>query len=198
MSRFSAFLDTCVLVPIATADLLLRLAEAGLFRPLWSAAILDELERALISVHPDLASGGAQRRVEQMTHAFIDAQVTGWESITENLDLPDPDDNHVLAAAIAGRADIIVTNNIRHFPDLVLNQHGLEAQSLDEFLLNQLDLSRDVTLRVLTEQAQAARRPPLAPAELLQDLERSGVPSFATEAATQLWRTQPHARRGRS
>ena len=198
MSRFSAFLDTCVLVPIATADLLLRLAEAGLFRPLWSSAILDELERTLVAVHPDLASGGASRRVEQMSTAFIDAQVSGWEPIAEPLALPDPDDNHVLAAAIAGRADIIVTNNIRHFPHSVLHQHGLEAQSLDDFLLNQLDLRRDATLMVLAEQARAARRPPLSQAELLRHLDRSGAPGFAAEAATQLWRTQPSARRGMS
>lgn len=195
MTRFTALLDTCVLVPIATADLLLRLAEAGLYRPLWSARILEELSSALSVVHPDLASGGAQRRIAQMSSTFMDAQVDGWEPLTAQLRLPDPDDNHVLAAAIAGRADLIVTENLRDFPEGILARHGLEAQSLDEFLLNQLDLSRDITLQALTAQAGAARRPPLTLDQLLSHLASAGAHQFAAAARTQLWRTRTTARR---
>lgn len=195
MSKFSALLDTCVLVPIAAADLLLRLAEAGLFRPLWSAKILEELENALVRVHPQLASGGAERRIRQMSSTFIDAEVTGWQPLAEQLHLPDPDDNHVLAAAIAGRADIIVTNNLRDFPKATLSSHELEAQSLDEFLLNQLDLNPEVTLHVLRRQAGAARQPPLTSAELLAKLRAAGAPKFSATASTQQWRMRTAARR---
>lgn len=198
VARFSALLDTCVLVPIVGADLLLRLADAGLFRPLWSAEILGELRRVLIEVHPDLASGGADRRIAMMTSAFMDASVHGWEPLIPKLELPDPNDSHVLAAAIAGRADLIVTNNLRDFPPATLTTHGLEAQSLDDFLLNQLDLSPDTTLLALQRQAAAASRPPLTHAELLSNLDAAGAPLFAKAAATQLWRTSSVPKRGLS
>lgn len=103
MARFSALLDACVLVPITQADTLLRLAEGGLFRPLWSDAILDETVRALGRIHPDLAaSGAAHRRTARMNDVFDDANVAGYEPLIPALELPDLDDRHVLAAAITG------------------------------------------------------------------------------------------------
>lgn len=99
MTRSSALLDACVLVPIALTDTLLRLAEADLYRPLWSTAILDEMVAALEYVHPDMRDGRARRRATAMADAFEDACVAGWEPLLEGLDLPDPDDRHVVAAA---------------------------------------------------------------------------------------------------
>ena len=80
MTRFSALLDACVLVPIALTDTLLRLAEAGLYWPLWSTAILDEMVEAIEEIHPDLRPGRARHRADQMQGAFEDATVTGWEA----------------------------------------------------------------------------------------------------------------------
>lgn len=91
MARFSAFLDACVLVPIALADTLLRLAEADLYRPLWSVRVLDEMVEAIETVHPDLA-GAAKARADAMRAAFDDACVTGWEPLESGINLPDPDD----------------------------------------------------------------------------------------------------------
>ena len=95
MARFSAFLDACVLVPIALADTLLRLAKADLYRPLWSDRVLDEMVEAIEVVHPDLANGAARARANAMQAAFDDACVTGWQSLESGIVLPDPDDRHV-------------------------------------------------------------------------------------------------------
>uniref|UniRef100_UPI0026E09BB8 PIN domain-containing protein n=1 Tax=Actinomyces radicidentis TaxID=111015 RepID=UPI0026E09BB8 len=104
MARFSALLDACVLVPVALADTLLRVAEQGLYRSLWSARILDETVAAIEEVHPDLQAGAARRRTDLMDRAFQDASVSGWDGLLSALSLPDPDDAHVLAADIVGSA----------------------------------------------------------------------------------------------
>ncbi|WP_288831393.1 PIN domain-containing protein [uncultured Corynebacterium sp.] len=101
MTKYSALLDACVLVPISLADTLLRLAEIGLYRPLWSDRILDEVTAAIESVHPDLKGGGkARARARTMDAAFEDASVTGWEDLISAITLPDPNDRHVVAAAL--------------------------------------------------------------------------------------------------
>lgn len=163
MTRFSALLDACVLVPIALADTFLRLAEAGLYRPLWSSTILDEMVAAVEEIHPDLADGRARRRAEVMRKAFEDACVTGWEPLLAGIDLPDVDDRHVVAAAQRGRADIIVTFNLRDFPTTILDDLDIEIQHPDEFLLNQLDLDPDRTMRVLQYPDILGRHDPSPP-----------------------------------
>lgn len=189
MARFSVLLDACVLVPVALADTLLRLAEADLYRPLWSQRILDEIISAIEEIHPDLAADGrARRRVEAMDAAFEDASVTGWENLAEGIDLPDRDDRHVVAAAQRGRADLIVTANLDDFPPERLGVFAIEVQHPDEFLLNLLDLDPDRTVRVLFEQARATKNPAITVPALLAQLVRCGVPQFAENAARQLWR----------
>ena len=103
MTRFSAMLDACVLVPVTLADTLLRLAEASLYRPLWSARIITETVRAIEEVHPQLSADDIRNRADAMDAAFGDASVTGWEALEHVISLPDPDDCHVVAAAIIGR-----------------------------------------------------------------------------------------------
>lgn len=188
MARFSALLDACVLVPIALADTLLRLAEADLYRSLWSERILDEVVWAVEEIHPDLADGRARKRVDTMDRAFDDACVRGWEPLVKGIVLPDPDDRHVVAAAQRGHADLIVTANLSDFPASSIEPLGLEAQGPDEFLLNQLDLDPDVVVRVLHAQAAAAQRPAITFDALVIHLARCGVPRFAAAAAQQKWR----------
>jgi hypothetical protein len=105
---YAALLDSCVLVPNALCDSLLRFAEAGFYRPLWSQRILDEVFGAVCTIHPEIEPSRIRRRLDAMSSAFADADVVGWEPIAAGLDLPDPDDRHVLAAAIAGGAQSLV------------------------------------------------------------------------------------------
>ena len=191
MSRYAALLDACVLVPVALADTLLRLAEHDLYRPLWSERILHETTAAIERVHPELADGRARHRAAVMTTAFPDALVTGWEPLVDGITLPDLDDRHVVAAAIRGRADVIVTANSKDFPTRVLNELGIPAQTPDLFLLDQLDLAPTATIHALHQQARATRRPPLTPEALLAHLAACGAPRFSVAARQQLWRHGP-------
>lgn len=129
-----ALLDANVLFPITLTDLLLRLAEIDLFRPVWSAAIHAEWSRNLLVARPDLTAEQVDRRRRTMDRAFPHAVVTGYEPLTVTLSLPDPDDRHVLAAAIHSRATEIVTFNRRDFPAERLALYGLVATHPDEFL----------------------------------------------------------------
>ena len=183
MSRYTAVLDACVLVPIALADTLLRVAERGLYRPLWSKRILDETADAIAQVHPDLPPDSVRRRIDDMNRSFADALVEGWQDFESSLLLPDPGDRHVVAAAILGRADVIVTANLRDFPDEVLAPLGIAVVDPDDFLLDQLDLAPRVVLEVIRDQAAHTRRPPLTPTDLIARLARCGVPSFADEVS---------------
>lgn len=190
MTRFSALLDACVLVPAALADTLLRVAELNLYRPLWSARILDETVAAIEEVHPDLPAGAARRRADRMDRAFQDASVSGWEGLLPALGLPDPDDVHVLAAAIVGRADIIVTLNLKDFPQTLLESYEIEVIGPDEFLLDQLDLAPDLVLEAVRRQAEDSRRPPVDLSALLAHLAQCGVPQFAAAARARQWRIE--------
>ena len=189
MARFSVVLDACALVPIVQADLLLRLAEADLFRPLWSEIILEETQSAIERIHPDLKmSGLAQRRIAFMDEAFDDASVDVWPDMYSSIELPDPDDRHVLAAAIQGRADLIVTNNLKDFPQEVLGHFDLSTQTPDEFFLNQLDLDPQQVMLVIQAQAKATENPVVTEEEILEKLRKSGAEKFADAARGQLWR----------
>lgn len=176
---YAALLDSCVLVPNALCDSLLRFAEAGFYRPLWSERILDEVFGAVCAIHPEIDPTMVRRRLDAMSAAFADADVIGWEPIAAGLDLPDPDDRHVLAAAIAGSAQSLVTFNLKDFPVEPLTPTGIEARHPDEFLLDQLDLFPSVALEVLINQAADMHNPPSDLAGLLNRLERCGVPDFA-------------------
>jgi predicted nucleic acid-binding protein len=167
-----------VLVPVALADTLLRIAEKGLYRPLWTDRILAEAQAAIEDIHPGI---DVTKRFTGMREAFDDSLITGWEPIENGLSLPDEDDRHVLAAAIKGGAQAIITADLPDFPAETLGLLGLEARHPDDFLLDQLDLSPPTVLQVIREQAAHTRRPPLTPQDLAIRLGRAGVPGFADE-----------------
>ena len=158
MPRYTAVLDACVLVPIALADTLLRVAEKGLYRPQWTDRILSEAQAAIEEIHPGI---DVSKRFAGMREAFDDSLITGWEDLEGGLSLPDEDDRHVVAAAIKGGAQAIITANLADFPTAALGPLGLEAVHPDDFVLDQLDLSPPTILQVIREQAAHTRRPPL-------------------------------------
>lgn len=179
---FSAVLDTCALFPNYLRDTLLRLAVAGVYRPLWSHEILVELERNLATVTtPELAA----RVVSKMREHFEDAEVIGYEPFVEAM--PNhPKDRHVLAAAVRANAAAIVTFNLSDFSVEQLEPFAVAAIHPDDFLLNQLGLEPGVVTSTLVEQVSRYRRPPRDVLSLLSALEVSGVAEFAEEVRRHL------------
>jgi hypothetical protein len=175
---FPAFLDTCVLYPAYLCDTLLRLAEASAYRPLWSADVLAELRRNLID--RGISPERVDRRISHMSRSFPDALVAGYESLIDGMGT-DAKDRHVLAAAVRANAEVLVTFNIRDFPEPALKPYDIQAVHPDEFLLDQLDLYPGVTMQVLHQQAASYRREPINVPGVLVLLERAGVPRFAAE-----------------
>lgn len=182
MARYAVVLDACVLVPVALADTLLRIAECDLYRPLWSARIVAEAVDAIVEIHPNIPPERVQRRFAAMDNTFEDARVDGWENLEDTVTLSDPDDRHVVAAAVRGRADAIVTANVRDYPPDVLEPLNIKIIHPDDFLLDQIDLAPRIVLDVLREQAAHTRQPALTPIDLIARLARAGVPRFANEA----------------
>ena len=127
MAMFPAFLDTCTLYGTYLCDSLLRLAEAGTYRPLWSADVLDELERVLVA--RGLPADAVKYRLGEKRRAFPDAEVRGYENIVETMTW-DPKDRHVLAAAVRSDAAVLVTFNLDDFPDTSTAADGPEPSSL--------------------------------------------------------------------
>jgi len=171
---FTAILDANVLYPAAQRDLLIRLAQIRVYQGRWSEEILDEMTRAIVRNQPGLA-GRLERTCELMCNAVPDCLVTGYETLIDALTLPDPDDRHVLAAAIRCGAQVIVTHNLKDFPTDTLDEFGIEAQTPDEFLVNLVDLRPAVVTAVLHQQAAALKNPPQSLADLLATLDNSGL-----------------------
>jgi predicted nucleic acid-binding protein len=174
---FAAVLDTCVLYPAHLRDTLLRLAERGLYRALWSTDIVEELRRNLTEL---VDSTAVDRLLDQMTAAFPDAEVTGYRSLIDGLTC-DPKDRHVLAAAVRADAGAIVTFNTTDFPNQSIDPFELEVIHPDTFLLDQLDLAPVAVIDELARQASANRRAPTTLPQLLDALARAGAPAFADE-----------------
>lgn len=177
---FPVFLDACTLIPINLTDVLLRLAEAQTYRPLWSTRVLDEVERNLPRAAKAMTPEKARRRVWAMRSAFPDAEVTGYESVISAM-TNDPKDRHVLAAAVRGNAAIIVTPNIRDFPQSALSPYDIDAVHPDEFLLDQLDLHPDQTLLCLHQLTAIRHRPVETLETFLTQLSKT-TPRFSDEA----------------
>jgi predicted nucleic acid-binding protein len=127
--------DANVLYPSTLRDLLIRVAQGGLVQAKWTDQILDEVFGTLTGNRPDLDSQKLARARDLMNRAVRDCLVTGYEPLIEAVDLPDPDDRHVLAAAIKVRAKVIVTRNLKDFQSAALQAWDMEAKSPDDFIL---------------------------------------------------------------
>jgi predicted nucleic acid-binding protein len=172
---FCAFLDSNVLYPVSLRNLLMRLALAGLYRPCWSADVHEEWIRAVLRDRPDIPRERLQDIRAAMDREAEDAIVTGYQPLIASLTLPDPNDRHVLAAAIVAQADVIVTRNLRDFPDDALVRYNIEAQHPDEFVRHLLDLAPVLVVDAVREQQERLVNPPIAMADLLDVFERLGL-----------------------
>ena len=127
-----------------------------------------------------LAGEAVRRRIGAMRRAFPDAEVQGYEALIESMTC-DAKDRHVLAAAVRGQSDVLVTFNGDDFPGNSAAPYDIEVISTDGFLLDQLDLYPGMTLAVLRSQVSGYAAPPMTMEQLLGALAVAGVPKFAAE-----------------
>ena len=183
---FVAFLDACVLYPPTIRDLLLTVAEAGICQIRWSPDVLDEMERNVAARSKvdskTTAVEGAKYLRRTMEDAFPDAMVE--RAAYENLIQPmtnDPKDRHVLAAAISGRANVLVTWNGKHFPQTAGAPYGIDGQDPDAYLLFQFELAPDSFLESLKFLSKQRHAPMDSVVGILTILTKT-VPRFARAA----------------
>ena len=117
----------------------------------------------------------AIKRTENANLAFPDAFVTNYSGLIDGLELPDLKDRHVLAAAIKTNANIIVTNNIKDFPEDYLSTFGLSAKTADDFLTDIIDLNPQLALKAFRELVLNRRNPDIDEYEVLDRFRKIGL-----------------------
>ena len=167
--------DANVLYPAPLRDLFIRVAQAGLVRARWTETIHDEWTRNVLKHNPTLTAGRLARTRSLMNEAVRDCLVSGYEDLIDSLALPDPDDRHVLAAAICAGAEVIVTFNLKDFPAETLARFDVEAQHPDDFLLSLFGLAPGLVCAAIKRQREGLRNPPKTAEELLATLESQGL-----------------------
>ncbi len=171
---FIVLLDANVLYPAPLRDFLVTLATSGLFSAKWTEQIHDEWIRNLVKNRPELETHLIRTR-KLMNEAVPDSLVTGYEQLIGGLVLPDPDDRHVLAAAIRCGAQIIVTFNLKDFPVKTLDQYGIEAMHPDEFLEYQFGLRPELVIKAAKVQRNRLKTPPKTADEFLDKIAMQGL-----------------------
>ncbi|MFL5702019.1 MAG: PIN domain-containing protein [Ktedonobacteraceae bacterium] len=185
-----ALLDACTLFGMPLRDTLLRAATEHLYQPRFTESILEEVRRNLVKQGrpPDKMD----YMVATISREFDDAFVYPKASLVRSMK-NDQKDRHVLAAAVAAKADVIVTFNLRHFPNKLLAHYEIEAVSPDDFLVDLFYADRERMATALSKQASFLSRPAMTVQEILEKLKRQ-APTFAelmskayAENYEQLW-----------
>jgi predicted nucleic acid-binding protein len=175
-SRFTILYDSCVLYPAPLRDLLMQLALTDLFRAKWTNVIHDEWITSLLRNRPDLTQERLRRTRDLMNECVRDCIVEGFEPLIEALSLPDPDDRHVLAAAIRCKADLILTYNLEDFPAKSLDRWNIEAQHPDEFIVHLLGLDEALVCEAVRACRERLDSPPKSVDEYLDTLAAQRLP----------------------
>ena len=179
MATVTVLYDACVLYPAPLRDLLMWLALTDLFRAKWTDRIHNELIGAVLRERPELKANLQRTRALMDAHVR-DCLVTGYEPLIETLDLPDPDDRHVLAAAITAHADLIVTKNLNDFPANRLAPFRIEARHPDAFVYSLLELEDAAVLAAVADHRTSLQNPPKSVDEYLDTLAGQGLRETVT------------------
>ena len=175
MNNFIVVYDACVLYPAPLRDLLMQLALTDLFQAKWTDTIHDEWMQSVLNNRRDLTIPQLQRTRELMNMNVRDCMVKGYEKLIPSLSLPDPDDRHVLAAAIRASASTIITYNLKDYPKTITSKYYVVAQHPDEFLTQLLELAPDIVCSAIRKVRQRLRNPPKTVDEYLDILSRQAL-----------------------
>jgi len=172
--------DACVLYPAPLRDLLMRLALTNVFQARWTDEIHDEWTRSVLANRPDLSAQNLARCRELMNLHVPDSLIKGYETLIPSLNLPDPNDRHVLAAAIHGGVGCIVTFNLSDFPTRTLKSYSIEPIHPDEFIVSLWEEHSDAVQDAVRRQRASLKNPPRSIVELLATLEQCGLAETVT------------------
>ncbi|GAA6622646.1 PIN domain-containing protein [Scytonema sp. NUACC26] len=175
MASFRVVYDASVLYPAPLRDFLMELALSNLFAARWTEEIHDEWIRNVLKNRPDLTLERLTRTKNLMNAKVEGCLVTGYEVKIPELQLPDMDDCHVLAAAIHCDASYIVTFNLRDFRDTDLTPYGVQALHPDKFILHLLELDSMAVCQAAQRQRSRLKNPPKAVKEYLETLQQQGL-----------------------
>jgi hypothetical protein len=171
VSDFVVVLDANMLYPVGLADLLVTMGRQRLYRPHWSAEILDEVRRNVVADRPDLDPARVEKRLSQMCDALPDALHVVPQSLIDAMPIVQHD-RHVLALAVVVGADSVVTQNLKDFPADVLEHFGLEAIDADTFVTAQVGLDAPAVDACIETMAARLKAPPISSEELKEQLAR--------------------------
>lgn len=170
-----AVLDASVLFSAPLRDILMRLAGRQIFTPRWTEMIHREWIEAVLSRRPDITREQLNRTRFLMDQFVLDAIVTDYERLIPSLNLPDADDRHVLAAAIKGQANTIVTLNLKDFPADTLQAYNTLAQHPDDFICRLLEVDQAEVLLTMRDHRASLKNPPKSADEYLLTLDKQGL-----------------------
>lgn len=178
-ARLVVLYDANVLYPAQLRDLLIRLAVGGLVRAHWTDAIHEEWIRNVLADYPDITREELRRTRRLIEQALPAARIEGYEHHISSLSLPDPDDRHILAAAIEIGADAIVTFNLDDFPASRLDPHGISAIHPDAFVSSLYEENPGAVIEVMRRHRASLRKPPKSATEYCQILRRARLEETA-------------------
>ncbi len=180
------FADTNVLFPFSIMDLVLGMAEDGIHEFIWSNDLLDEWERVIVQNNQRSAESAASI-VAAIRDFFEDGEIltTSYAADVDNMPSADLDDRKHIAAAKVGRATVLLTRNLKHFPAEPLSEMSIRVLDADTYMCEQLTSSPEQMLWTVTRIASEKRRPTMTVGELLATLSNAGVPEFAERFRTE-------------
>lgn len=177
--RFTAVLDTNVLYPVIIRDVLFWFAFYDMYTPAWSNHIFEEWESVCKRKFPSMSQEEILRRLKKADEAFPFARVENYEPLMKSLTLKDPKDNHVLAAAIKINANVIVTQNVRDFPEEYLMKFNIGVKSADDFICDIFDLDPETAIQAFMDMVFSKKKPPMDEFQILDSMRKVGLEQSA-------------------
>jgi len=184
--RFIAVLDTNVLHPVVVRDILFWLAYYDLYRPAWSKHIFEEWEKLIRKKNPSFDDFEVAKRLKKADEVFPFARVENYENLIDGLALKDPNDRHVLAAAIKINANVIVTQNLKDFPTDYLAKFNLDSKDPDDFICDIIDLDIENAVDAFKDMVFHKRNPDLDEFQVLDQLRNAGLNESANFLHSQI------------
>jgi len=175
VTGITALLDANVLYPAPIRDIFLQLAVDDVFRARWTADIHREWIDALLRKEPNRDRARLERTRDLMDRHTRDCLIFGYEELLEEFQLPDPDDRHVLAAAVVGGCDRIITSNLRDFPESAVTPYGIQVQLPDKFLSELLELMPFHFCDAVYKVRSRLKAPPVSLEDYFSTLSRLGL-----------------------